>query len=301
MLKPSALKPGDTIGIAASASHFDKEQFLIGVHNLKEHGFSVYYRPDIFEKERYLAGSDQRRIEELYELLENPEIKALLFARGGYGLLRLLPLLKKKKIKSSPKIILGYSDITSLFIYLYQEYGWVTFYGPVVAKDFSSSLNEATRNHFYNAITKTKPLGPFSFEETSCIHGGQASGVMVGGCLSLVVASLGTPFEIQTKNKILFLEDTNEKPYSIDRMLTQLILAEKLDQVKGIIFGSFSNGGELAHIEEAVRDVLKDFKGPVLFNFPAGHGPLKVTLPLGIQANLDADQCRLSYLEGALQ
>lgn len=301
MSKPNPLKPGDTIGIAASASPFDRNEFLKGIENLKSLGFKVFYRDDIFNRERYLAGSDKRRGEELEELIENPEIKAVLFARGGYGMMRILPWLHKKIFKSPPKIVLGYSDITTFLNYLYQKYGWVTFYGPVVAKDLSSNLDSDTKKHFFSALTQSTPLGPFQFADTVSLRGGACEGVVVGGCLSLVVSSLGTPFEINADNKILFLEDTNEKPYSIDRMLTQLLLAGKLKKVKGILFGSFVNGGEPLHFREAVEDVLKDFAGPILFNFPAGHSSMKVTVPLGIKARLDADKKEFQYLEAACE
>lgn len=301
MRKPSSLKLGDTIGIAASSSPFDRTEFERGVKTLQESGFKVVFRPDIFDRHRYLAGSDQRRLDELIGLLKNPDIKAIFFARGGYGMLRLLPLLAQKKIAPSPKIILGYSDLTSLFIYLFQQWGWVTFYGPVVARDLGSSLNQETKKHLMEALTQISPLGPYSYPQTLSVRKGSCEGTLVGGCLSLVVASLGTPYEIDTNNKVLFLEDTNEKPYSVDRMLTQLVLAKKLKQVKGIFFGSFANGGELDHFREVVEDVLQDFKGPILFNFPAGHGPIKVTLPLGIPVRLDTDTKTVLYLEGACQ
>lgn len=304
MPKPFSLKLGDTIGIAASASPigaspFDKNEFFKGVENLKEMGFQVFYRDDIFNRERYLAGSDKRRAEELEELIENPRIKAVLFARGGYGMMRILPWLHKKTFKSQPKIVLGYSDITTFLNYLHQQYGWVTFYGPVVAKDLSSNFDEQTKKYLFEALTLSEPLGPFHFSETLKLQGGKCEGVLVGGCLSLVVSSLSTPFEINTDDKILFLEDINEKPYAVDRMLTQLLLASKFKKVKGILLGSFSNGGEPLHFQEAVGDVLQDFVGPILFNFPAGHSPTKVTLPLGIKARLDADKRELVYLEGA--
>lgn len=297
-MKPRALKPGDTIGIAASSSPFDAEEFHRGVKALESLGFKIYYRQDIFDKKHYLAGSDKRRADELLELLKNQDIKAIFFARGGYGMVRLLPFLDRAKIEKNPKIVLGYSDITSLLVHLHQQDGWVTFYGPVVAKDIWR-LDELTKNSLYQAVTMTKPLGPFIFTETESLNDGTGEGVLTGGCLSLVVASLGTPYEIDTKDKILFLEDTNEKPYSVDRMLTQLVLAGKLKKTRGILFGNFVNAGEAAHFRETVLDVLRDFKGPILFNFPAGHGPVKITLPFGIQTRLTAHEKKLEFLEGA--
>lgn len=299
MLKPSCLKKGDTIGIAAPASPFDVDEFKKGVQNLESFGFKVHFRKDIFEKKSYLAGSDQRRSQELIELLENPNIKALFFARGGYGMMRLIPYLEQHPLQLKPKIILGYSDLTTLFLYLYQKYQLISFYGPVVAKDLSCNLNEATKENLLATLTQTKSLGPFCFTQTQTIREGVTEGILMGGCLSLVVASLGTSYEIDTQDKILFLEDINEKPYSVDRMLTQLKQAGKLNKVKGILFGSLENGGNLDHFSEIVSDILSDFKGPILFNFPSGHSLTKITLPLGIKVRLDATKKELTYLESA--
>lgn len=298
-MKPNALKKGDTIGIAASASPFNEEEFHRGVKNIEKMGFSVYYRKDIFDKKSYLAGSDERRVEELAELLTNPDIKAIFFARGGYGLIRLLPFLEKKKLNIQPKIVLGYSDITALLAYLHQRYGLTTFYGPVVAKDLSTPSSEKNLQYLLEAVTQTKPLKPFIFDVIEPEGNGEASGPLVGGCLSLVIALLATPFDINFDDKILFLEDVNEKPYSVDRMLTQLALTGKLKKVRGFIFGNFVNGGDATHFKEIALDILKDFNGPILFNFPAGHGSLKVTLPLGINVRISSKEKKLKYLEAA--
>ncbi|EKD42775.1 MAG: hypothetical protein ACD_73C00024G0001 [uncultured bacterium] len=300
-MKPKALKAGDIIGIAAPASPFDPEEFHKGVDTLKQMGFQVYYRPDIFERKNYLAGSDQRRVEELKELFLNPEIKAIFFARGGYGMMRLLPHFKKEFVPILPKIILGYSDITSLLLHLLDAKKWITFYGPVVAKDLGTNIDQTTYDSLLETITSSKTLKPFSSSEIVTLKSGTANGVLTGGCLSLIVASLGTPYEIDTKDKILFMEDINEKPYAVDRMLTQLKLAGKLAQTKGIICGSFVNGGNTDYIREAIEDVLSDFEGPIVFNFPAGHGATKITLPLGIKVTLDADQKTLTFLEPCLE
>ena len=297
--KPKVLRPGDTIGIAASASPFDPEAFEKGIALIRSLGFRVFHRPDIFEKKTYLAGSDDRRCRELIGFFENPAIKAIFFARGGYGMMRLLPHLRRHRFTGPAKIVLGYSDLTSLLLHLTQQRKWVSFYGPVVARDLSSEMSEETKRYLVEAITRETPVGPFTFDECVAVRKGTCEGALTGGCLSLVVASLGTPFEIDTTNKILLLEDINEKPYSVDRMLTQLVLAGKLKRVKGLLFGHFVNGGEVAHFEETIRDVLRDFSGPILFNFPAGHGEVKVTLPMGIRVRIDAGKKRVTYLEPA--
>lgn len=298
--KPTALKKGDTIGIAASSSPFDKDAFKQGTDLLASLGFKVYFRDDIFDKNTYLAGYDERRADELRELFNQESIGAILFARGGYGMTRVLPFLQKNNFKPKPKIILGYSDITPLLTYLLQDHGLNSFYGPVVAKDLNMTMNALTREHLYHALTCTTPLGSLQFRDAKCIRRGECEGVFVGGCLSLITATLGTNYELDTKNKILFLEDTNEKPYAIDRMLTQLVQAGKLKGVKGILFGTFYPGNDSEHYRQTISDVLKDFSGPILFNFPAGHGPVKITLPLGIKARLTSHEQKLEFLEPAL-
>jgi len=293
------LKPGATIGIAASASHFDKNEFLKGVEKIKSWGYQVYYREDIFDKERYLAGKDSRRAEELIQLLSDPKIDAVFFARGGYGMMRLLPALEKAKDKLTPKIVLGYSDITSLHLFLNQKLGWPTFYGPVVAKDFSYKLDLVSENHLKKILSE--PQWPeLQFDSTQMIRGGKAEGRLVGGCLSLIISSLATPYEIETDNAILFLEDTNEKPYAIDRMLTQLVYSGKIAKTRGIIFGHFENSGHVDHIREAIEDVLTGYPGPVICHFPAGHGQPHITLPLGTKILLDADRKTIKVLENPL-
>jgi len=298
-MKKIPLKKGDRIGIAAAASPFHEEAFLKGVEFLKKEGYEVYFRDDIFDKKDYLAVSDERRCQELIELLENPKIKAILFARGGYGSMRLLPYLDsyfKKRPKVQPKIIIGYSDLTSLLLYFLQNKKMNPYYGPVVAKDLGESTDKLTQSYLRKALGDTKPLGELKFKEVESLQSGKALGEITGGCLSLVVASLGTPYEINTKGKILFLEDIHEKPYAVDRMLTQLTLAKKLKTVKGVIFGSLIYDGPESAMKEAILHGLQGFKGPVLYGFPAGHGKCKITFPLGVKVRMDADKKTVDFL-----
>lgn len=299
-MKKKSLQRGDLIGIAAAASPFHKEAFLAGVEYLKKEGYEVYYRDDIFDKKDYLAGSDARRCQELIELLENPKIKAILFARGGYGSMRLLPYLDsyfKKRPKIQSKIIIGYSDLTSLLLYFLQNKKMSPYYGPVVAKDLGESTDPVTKSFLIKALSDVKPLGELKFNEVTTLKPGKATGELTGGCLSLVVASLGTPYEINTKGKILFLEDIHEKPYAVDRMLTQLTLAKKLKTLKGVIFGSLVYDGPESAMKEAILHGLQGFKGPVLYGFPAGHGKCKITFPLGVKVRIDSAKKTVDFLE----
>ena len=299
-LKPEPLQPGDTIGVVAPASCFDAEAFQRGVQKLEGLGFNVRYREDIFSKQRYLAGSDPRRFGELKEFLLAPDVKAIFAARGGYGSMRLLPQLEKLS-PPQPKILMGYSDITSLLNFAWQRWGWVTFHGPVVAKDIGDRLAECGERSLLQALTDPKPLGEFKQEGLVGLQPGQARGRLVGGCLSLVVCSLGTPYQIETEGCVLYLEDIGEKLYSLDRMLTHLRQAGILHKAKAIVFGPLKDAhDEPVVVMNLLIDLLGDLKIPILFGFPSGHREDCWTIPVGIEVSVDADRSALTFEEGAL-
>lgn len=295
-VKIPKLKPGAKIQIVASSSPFEKQAFLKGVKHLESLGFEVQYRKDIFDKKYYLAGSDKRRAEELIAALYDKNSDAILFARGGYGAARLIPFLEKKKKAPEKKIVMGYSDVTVLMLYLYKRWGMPGFYGPVVAKEISEYSERQIQNKYFKILEGEKKL-PYKNKVLKVIGSGKAKGIMVGGCLTLVSQSIGTPYEIETKNKILFLEDVNEKPYAIDRYLTHLKLAGKFNGVKGVIFGSLSGPNPLKHYEETLKDIFAEYLFPVVMNFPAGHLLDKTVLPLGGRVSLDTDKKLVEILE----
>lgn len=287
---PSArpLQPGDRIGIAAPASPFDRARFTRGIGALRALGFEPVYRSDIFDQNRYLAGTDARRAEEFLALVEDPSIAAVMFARGGYGSQRVIPLLDAARIAQHPKPVIGFSDLTALLAFLRQAAELPTFYGPVITqlgrKDAALSIEMLGR-----ALTDGKPLGALPMQETRTITPGEARGALVGGCLSLINSSIGTPYELRADGAILFLEDTGEKVYVLDRMLTQLKNSGMLARAAGVVFGSLVPPEEEPHdVETMIRDVLADFPGPVVMDFPAGHTTDFVTLPLGCAASLIA-------------
>jgi len=300
--KPAPLKPGDTVAIAAPASCFDREAFLLGVEKIKGWGFQVRYREDIFSKKRYLAGEDARRLEELLSYLEDPQVKAIFAARGGYGSLRLLESLNHKPKPTHAKILLGYSDITSLLLFAFQRWGWVTFQGPVVAKDIGGNLKQAGEASLLRVLTDPRPLGELKPKGLQRLYSGKARGRLVGGCLSLLVCSLGTPFQIQSQDGLLYLEDVGEKLYSLDRMLTHLRLAGVFHGVKGIVFGPLKDTHDKEEvIVDMLRDVLGDLQIPMVFGFPCGHTEDSWTLPMGLEVGLNADELSLTFSEGALE
>lgn len=299
-LKAQPLKPGDTIGVVAPASCFDQEAFHRGVQRLEAMGFEVRYREDLFSKQRYLAGSDPRRFGELKEFLLAPDVKAIFAARGGYGSVRLLPALEKVN-PPTPKILMGYSDITSLLNFAWQRWGWITFHGPVVAKDIGDRLAEAGERSLLRCLTDPAPLGEIKQAGMVGLQPGKARGRLIGGCLSLVVCSLGTPYQIDASDKILYLEDVGEKLYSLDRMLTHLRQAGVLEKAKGIVFGPLKDAhDEPVVVMNLMIDLLGDLNIPILFGFPSGHREDSWTIPLGVEVSLDADRATLTFEEGAL-
>ena len=290
LVRPAALQEGDCIGLAAPASAFTREALLEGVEVLQTLGFRVQYTPRVFDKQRYLAGTDPDRAAELQELFTNPDIKAIFCCRGGYGSQRLIPHLDPALITAHPKIFLGYSDLTSLLLY-FQHCGLVTFHGPVVAGDLRRDSEPAILRQLKGLLMgDDKAMQPPTQHTTAlmALRPGNAEGRLLGGCLSLLVCTIGTSFQPDTRDTILFLEDRGERLYAIDRMLTYLKLAGVLEGVRGLVFGSLdpvaADGNRPYGMTDVILDVLGDMDVPILVNFPAGHCPQPFTLPFGVRA-----------------
>ena len=288
-IKPPALCRGDLIGIAAPASNIQHEMLEAGCRELERLGYRTLYRPDILKTHRYFSGTDERRAAELLEMVRNPEVKAIFCARGGYGSGRLIPYLDPELFLAYPKIICGSSDITMLLSFL-NRHGLVGFYGPMVATSIRMGDSGYDRTVLVRML-EGDPAVVFPLDDTTVLRNGEAEGRLAGGCLSLVVATLGTPYEIDTAGSILVLEDLGEKPYQIDRMLTQLKQAGKLDAICGMVFGEMLNcinrPDQGYTLEEVVLDVLDGTNFPILYGFPTGHtaGP-NVVVPFGVRARL---------------
>lgn len=285
------------IGIAAVSSPFDQASFQRGVEQIKKWGFEVFYREDIFSQRGYLAGSDERRAEELTELLKNPKVDVILFARGGYGAGRILPLLGPKILKKNPKPLVGFSDLTILLNFLNQRHRFPALYGPVLTQ-MGENPSQRTLEVFQWHLREKKPHPPIGLKECCVLKEGKAEGKLAGGCLSLLVSALGTPHAPRFKKTILFIEDVDEKVYRMDRMLTQLKHAGVFEQTEGILVGTLKpREGDPHSVEEMLRDVLGDFAGPVVTGFPAGHTNDFVSLPLGVPVQLDTRSQQLTFLE----
>jgi muramoyltetrapeptide carboxypeptidase len=306
LIKPPALRPGDAVAIVAPASNLKSDYLQRGVAELERLGFRVKYAPDILDKARYTAGNDERRARELHAAFADPEIKAVWAARGGYGALRLFKLLDDELLQQHPKIFIGYSDMTALQLRFYRRFGWVTFHGPMAAKDLAGGVEHYDQHTLLNALTSTAPLGVIQSSQTEWLQEGPAvRGHLLGGCLSLIVALQGTPDELDTRGAILFLEDTGVKPYALDRMLQQLKLAGKFEGVRGLVFGEMLDCVQHAEqgytIQEVLAELTRDLKIPVLFGLSSGHSPRgNLTLPLGVQAALDVGSGGLVVEEGAV-
>ncbi|MGE0131627.1 MAG: LD-carboxypeptidase [Blastocatellales bacterium] len=308
VIKPPALRKGGAVAIVAPASNIKADHLARGGAELERLGFRVKYEPEILDKARYTAGSDERRANELMWAFTDPEIKAVWAARGGYGAMRLFKLLDEEKLRQHPKVFIGYSDMTALHLYLYRRFGWVTFHGPMAAKDLAGGEGHYDRETLLKAITAASPLGEIKSDRTEMLHhgaGGRVSGRLLGGCLSLIAAMMGTPDELDTRGSILFLEDTATRPYAIDRMLQQLKLAGKFDEVRGIVFGEMTDCVQHADQGYRIQDVLTectaDLNVPVMFGLPSGHSPIgNLTLPLGATATLESSRGVLSVDEAAV-
>jgi muramoyltetrapeptide carboxypeptidase len=289
-VKPPSLRPGDTVGIVAPASNIKRDDLDAGCDALRRAGYNPVYSDSILQKDLYFAGSVTRRAGELEEMFTRKDVRAIVCARGGYGANYLLNKLDLGKIKANPKIFVGYSDVTSLLTYFVDTASLVTFHGPMAAKDWDHA-DGVDMASWRSALTAAEPWEVALGAEVSGLVDGGAEGVLYGGCLSILVASLGTPYEIKADGTILFLEDLAAKPFQIDRMLMQLKLAGKFAGVRGIVFGEMLDCMQTANqgytLQEVVTRIVGDMGVPVAFGVRSGHVTSRnITLPFGVQARL---------------
>ncbi|MCK6555351.1 LD-carboxypeptidase [Candidatus Binatia bacterium] len=295
--KPAPLNPGDVVAVVAPAGAVDDEALAAGVAMLESAGLIVRVGAAAHKRHGYLAGPDDLRVADLHEMFRDPDVTAIFAARGGYGSGRLLPRLDFDLLREYPKIFVGHSDTTFLLNSLVQRAGMVTFHGPMVA-GFTRRPEAA---ELLLRLLSGERVG-WHAAATEVVQPGEAEGVLVGGCLSILAASLGTPYAPVTRGGLLFLEDVNEKPYRIDRLLTQLRQAGMFDQVAGVVFGEMvgceANPGESVTVRDVIYDAFADAPYPVAFGLPSGHGRGTLTLPFGVRARLAGD--RLILLEAPL-
>jgi len=285
MKMPKLLHPGDLVAITAASGPCDPAKLAIGVKIIENLGLKVQVMPSCYARHDYLAGTDALRLSNLHEAFAAKEVCAIFMARGGYGAARLLPHLNYALIRQNPKPLIGFSDVTALHIAINQNCGLITFHGPMPATAFEPdalTIASLCNNIFASSTT---PLHP---PPTTTIVSGKAEGILTGGNLSVIAASLGTPYEIKTRGRILFLEEIQESPYRVDRLLLQLQQAGKLNDAAGIILGDFSPE-TLETLSTAIKEIIIPENKPTIANLPCGHTTPNITLPLGGWAKINAE------------
>lgn len=289
MLKPRAMKLGDRVAVLAPASPFDREVFNRGVDELRTIGFEPVFDDSVFSRREYVAGSAKHRAVALRAAWRDPEIRGVFTVRGGYGSSQLLPLLNVSEMRDDPKPFIGCSDLTALLIYLTTHCGTVGFHGPMLV-NLAEHNAGYDRTSLLECVTSTASLGELRPDGVESLRNGEASGTLLGGTLTQLLASLSTPFAFDPPpGYVLFLDDVGEKPYRIDRMLTQVRQAGLLEAASAVVCAEFpgcSNENGL-DVRSVVAELLEGFPGPVLFGFPSGHtsGPT-LTLPFGVTARV---------------
>ena len=295
-LIPKGLIPGDTIGIAAPSSPFDFESFKEGKKVLESLGFNVSSPQGLFNKQGYLAGTDKHRGEIINHLFADSSIKAIFCARGGFGAMKILSFLDYKAIRKNPKIFVGFSDVTALLSALYTKCRLVTFHGPTICS--ISKSPEKTISAMMLALS-SKDKMTLCPKKGVVLNGGVATGSIAGGNLTTLCHLLATPFQQRYEGKILLLEDRGEAEYRIDRMLTQMMLAGSFNNISGLILGSFEECGSYDKILEIFHNTFRNFNIPIIAGFEIGHGVNNLTIPIGVNATLNADLSLLTFNESA--
>lgn len=314
VIKPPRLKTGDKLAIVAPGSYISEAELQESITNLNKLGFDTTYSEKILLQSGYFAGSDKDRADDLMEKFADKTVKGIVCARGGYGCSRILPMLNYDIIRSNPKVLIGYSDITALLYGIYQKSGLITFHGPVG----TSTFNDYSVNNFKRVLMNPKQNDLFENSEEKTdenkygvvtIVNGKGVGRLVGGNLSIMVSLIGTEFDVDYSGKIVFIEEIGEEPYRIDRMLTQLMQSGKFDKASGIMMGIFSKCESKVKdaafdktftLMEVLKDRLGSLKIPVVYGMSFGHIVDKLTIPFGGLAELDANNQTLTLLEKAV-
>lgn len=311
MIYGKKLKFGDTLGFIAPSGAVRTEGAIErAVQETERMGFKVKLGESAGQKYGYLSGTDELRARDINAMFADDEVDAIVCLRGGYGAMRLLDKIDYDLIARHPKIFVGFSDITALHIALLNRCGLATFHGPMAAANWAGKpLDDFSRDSMYRSLMNAVPAGELSNPPEyprQMVNPGQAEGLLVGGNLMLIASSLGTPWEIDTKGRIIFIEEVGERTYCVDRMLTQLRLAGKFDECAGVVFGDFADCPvEYPEfgltLEEIIRDVVAPCGKPIFTGLRCGHCTPKLTLPFGVKCRMDAEKCTLTVLESAVR
>lgn len=318
---PRALKRGDQVAIIAPSSPGDQVKVGRAYKGIEALGLKPKFYPSCFAHHGHLAGVDALRLNDLHDAFSDPEIKGIICLKGGSGATRLLDRIDYDLIRRNPKVFVGYSDVTALHLAIGKMTGLVTFHGPMALSDMyrysedgmNVVLEAYSMNAYTQALFQTEALGLVANPEhrpIGALVGGQAQGLLVGGNLSLLVATLGSPYEIDTLGKILFIEDTHEATYAVDRMLCALSMAGKFRDCSGIILGTWTDchpqekntyAGQDLSLETIFEEVVLPWQKPTLMNVYLGHNTPQMTLPLGVSAHIDGDRKELRLLESGVK
>jgi muramoyltetrapeptide carboxypeptidase len=305
-IKPPMLRPGDTVALTAPASPGQRDAAERAAGYLLEMGLTVRFGETLSLRCGYLAGSDQARATELNELFADPEVRAIVCSRGGYGSGRIADRLDYRLIRANPKVFWGYSDITYLHTAIGQRSGLVTFHGPMLIDLAKPDADPLTLQAFQSLMRPLRFRYSEQFSPLQALVEGEAVGEIVGGNLSLIVSTLGTPDELDTEGKLLLIEEVDEEPYRIDRMLNQLRLAGKLAAAAGIVVGHFHRceprqPEQSLTLGEVLADYLIPAGKPCLSGLPIGHGSPNLAVPLGVEAWLSTAERVLECRESAVR
>jgi muramoyltetrapeptide carboxypeptidase len=314
IIKPPRLKTGDNLAIVAPGSYISEEELQDSIKNLNQLGFETTYSEKVLLQSGYFAGTDKDRAKDLMEKFSDKNVKGIVCARGGYGCSRILPMLNYDVIRANPKVIIGYSDITALLYGIYKKSGLITFHGPVG----TSTFNDYSVNNFNKILVNPERTSFFpnsTSDDDENVYGvtsivkGKGKGRLVGGNLSIMVSLIGTEFDVDYSNKIIFIEEIGEEPYRVDRMLTQMIQAGKFENAAGVMMGIFRKcevkkesdlTAKSFTLMEVLQDRLGSLKIPVVYGMSFGHVKDKFTIPFGALAELDAGKQTFTLLEKAV-
>lgn len=293
-----AIKPNSKLGILAPAFPPDSDKLRNGIDYLLGLGYEIELGDSLTSRHGYFAGDDRLRLNDLHRLYNDPSVDAILCARGGWGGLRLLDQIDYDLIRNNPKLLVGYSDVTTLQLAIWQKAGVPAISGPMVAVEMGSGILPFTHKHFWDQVNNKKLNYDFNYEKEAIEtwNAGRCSGTLLGGCLSMVAHQLGTPYSVDYHDAILFLEDVGEEPYKIDRYLAQVKQAGIFEQISGLILGDFIDcedknpDRESFTLKEILQDYFKSTSFPVIYNFPYGHGMKKFSMAIGAQVTLDTEK-----------